>query len=304
MMLKIFYNPNQSATQNDSYSPSATKPAKVIDFFKELKLPIEIFDFQPLTNEEISIAHDPAYVAGVMNLQINNGFSNKRSEVRDTLPYTTGSFVAAALYAFKYREPTYSPTSGFHHARYARANAYCTFEGLCIATAILVQQGARKVGILDCDMHEPQTMEILQLLGMECSVRHYAFGDAMINSSTAEQWLGSLPNTVRLFKDCDVILYQAGADPFVFDSLGGVLTKEQLYRRDKIVFDTAKKIGVPVCWNNAGGYSEPFQHVLDIHANTAIAACEVYGYFNVDGELYSRSWIDSFPEVKDASEKN
>ncbi len=302
MKLKIFYNPKQSANKNDSFSPSATKPAKNINFLLELKLPIEICDFKPLTIEEICLAHDPAYVNDVMELRLNNGFSNKLPEVRDSLPFTTGSFVAAALHAFKNRDPAFSPTSGFHHAKYASARAYCTFEGHAIATVILIQQGAKKVGILDCDMHSPQTMEVLKHIGVAEFVHHYAFGDSMISPGTAKQWLESLPVIVSSFKDCDVILYQAGADPFILDSLGGVLTKEQLYQRDKIVFETTKQIGVPVCWNNAGGYSEPFQHVLDIHANTAIAACEVYGYFDAVCELPVRSWIDSMPEPKSAGE--
>lgn len=299
MKLKIFYNPKQSAKRNDSFSPSATKPAKNIDFLLELKLPVEICDFKPLTIDEISMAHDPAYVTGIMGLRLNNGFSNKLPEVRDTLPYTTGSFVAAALYAFKYREPAFSPTSGFHHARYASAHAYCTFEGLVIATVILKQHGAKKVGILDCDMHAPQTMEIIERLGLEEFVHHYAFGNNEICASTAEQWLDSLPAVVTAFKGCDVLLYQAGADPFVLDNLGGVLTKEQLYRRDKIVFETAKKMDIPVCWNNAGGYSEPFQHVLNIHANTVIAACKVYGYLNSRDEPFICSWVESFPKAKE-----
>jgi len=74
--------------------------------------------------------------------------------------------------------------------------------------------------------------------------------------------------------DCDVVLYQAGADPHVDDPLGGWLTTEQLRRRDARVFQTFARLGVPVAWNLAGGYQrEPdgsIPKVLEIHDNTAI----------------------------------
>jgi acetoin utilization deacetylase AcuC-like enzyme len=74
-----------------------------------------------------------------------------------------------------------------------------------------------------------------------------------------------------------VILYQAGADPHVDDPLGGWLTTEQLAQRDRIVFETARAMQVPIAWNLAGGYQRPLRNVLDIHDNTLRACWQVYG---------------------------
>ena len=74
-------------------------------------------------------------------------------------------------------------------------------------------------------------------------------------------------------RDCDVVLYQAGADAHIDDPLGGWLTTEQLRRRDAIVFDGLRKLGVPVAWNLAGGYQREADGsipvVIEIHTNTA-----------------------------------
>jgi len=77
---------------------------------------------------------------------------------------------------------------------------------------------------------------------------------------------------VRGFSGYDLLIYQAGADPHIDDPLGGFLTTAELAERDRIVFTVAKKIGIPVVWNLAGGYQQPLARVLEIHRNT-MAAC-------------------------------
>jgi acetoin utilization deacetylase AcuC-like enzyme len=105
-------------------------------------------------------------------------------------------------------------------------------------------------------------------------IRHYSFGIAEKTSedwkggAEADAWLASLPSIVESFDDCAIVLYQAGADPHKDDPFGGALTNEQLRERDRIVFSTLRRMGIPVCWNLAGGYQEPFQKVLDIHSAT------------------------------------
>ena len=92
----------------------------------------------------------------------------------------------------------------------------------------------------------------------------------------ATKFLAMLPRLVRGFAGCDVLLYQAGADPHVDDPLGGFLDDEQLARRDAIVFAEARKLGLPVAWNLAGGYQTPLRRVLDIHDRTMIECVRAY----------------------------
>jgi acetoin utilization deacetylase AcuC-like enzyme len=271
--MKVFYLQQQTAKRNDSFSPSATKPALAVESWQQLGLPIEIVEFDPATRAQLYTVHDPHYVDGVLDLKRNNGFGNRLPEIAEALPYVAGSMVAATLHAYKTGETTFSPTSGAHHAGYDHGGGYCTFNFLALAAVEAHKAGSKKVGIIDCDMHYGDgTAEIIRTLGLHF-VRHYSFGGDISCRETAEQWLARLPALVQMIaQEVDVIIYNAGADPHIDDPLGGVLTTEQLKNRDEIVFEAAQRFSVPVAVSLAGGYQKDLRKVLDVHDNTFKAA--------------------------------
>jgi acetoin utilization deacetylase AcuC-like enzyme len=69
-------------------------------------------------------------------------------------------------------------------------------------------------------------------------------------------------------------------DVHVNDPFGGILTEEQIYERDLKMFRISKELGIPICWNLAGGYQVDkdgkFDYVLKLHLNTFKACREVY----------------------------
>ena len=90
----------------------------------------------------------------MLDLSIDNGFGNRNAQVAASLPYTSGSLLAAARHALEHRENVCSPTSGFHHAGYDSAEGFCTFNGLMVTALALLEEGVvRSIGILDCDAH-------------------------------------------------------------------------------------------------------------------------------------------------------
>jgi len=54
----------------------------------------------------------------------------------------------------------------------------------------------------------------------------------------------------------------------VSDPLGGFMTSAEMRERDRIVFRTCARRRVPIAWNLAGGYQEPFHRVLALHDAT------------------------------------
>jgi acetoin utilization deacetylase AcuC-like enzyme len=198
--------------------------------------------------------------------------------VAATLPYTSGSMLSAARAAMRLGIAI-APCSGFHHARWAQAAGYCTFNGLMVSARVLLEDGsASRVGILDADMHYGDgTDDIIAVLG-EKRVRHDTVGQHYHHAAQAAQFLRELPERISAFADCDVLLYQAGADPHIDDPLGGWLSTEELFRRDYTVFKRCREMGLPVAWNLAGGYQHPLRKVLDIHDNTLRAALRSFGY--------------------------
>lgn len=277
-MIKVFYDARQSVANNESFSPSAGKPALVVEEWKKKGYDFSLASVSPLTREDIKEAHDPSYVDRVLDLKIENGFGNKNPAVAPALLWTTGSFSTAAAWAYTFKENTMSPTSGFHHAEFYRGGGFCTFNGLAIAAIRLKKQFPDiKIGIIDIDHHYGNgTDNIIKKLKLDY-IKHYTFGADYTNydwrgGQKAETWLRFLPNVVTSFKDCSIIFYQAGADPHVEDPFGGALTTAQLRKRDEIVFGELKALKIPVCWNLAGGYQEPIQKVLDIH-NATMEEC-------------------------------
>jgi acetoin utilization deacetylase AcuC-like enzyme len=91
-------------------------------------------------------------------------------------------------------------------------------------------------------------------------------------------WLDNALNlALRQFAP-DLIAYVAGADPYRDDQLGGLsLTMDGLKQRDEVVFATAKNRRIPIFATYAGGYAKNVQDTVRIHANTVIAAQEVFG---------------------------
>ena len=272
--IDVYYSPKQVSCPETS-SPSPRKPEWVVMEWLYRKLPVRIVEPVAATRDEIALAHHPRYVAGILSCELMNGFRGRQEDVALSLPWTCGSFLSAARAALQNGLVACSPTSGFHHAGSITAYGYCTFNGLMVTAMTLQAEGTvRRVGILDCDQHYGDgTAEIMASKQLDW-VRHVS--EERVDPDEAEPFLAQLPVVMNGFANCDLLMYQAGADPHVDDPLGGFLTTEQLARRDQIVFSAAKEMGIPVVWNLAGGYQEPVHEVLKIHNNTMRACVAVY----------------------------
>ena len=72
----------------------------------------------------------------------------------------------------------------------------------------------------------------------------------------------------------DLVLYLAGADPFVGDQLGGLaLTKGGLMARDERVAAWCRERGIPLAAVLAGGYAQETEDVVEIHLKTLGSVC-------------------------------
>lgn len=278
--MKVFYDKRQSIICNGSLSPSAGKPAQVVESWRKLGVAFAELTFAPLTAAEIALAHDRAYVDAVLAGVSANGFGNRDPDIAAALLWVAGSMVAAAVHTYTAGETSFSPTSGAHHACYACGGDFCTFNFLVIAAIRAHQAGARRVAILDLDYHYGNgTDDIIRRLDLSFISHYSSGGDPIAALGTAEQWLKRLPNRVREFRTADLIIFNAGVDSHINDPLGGMLTTEQMARRDRIVFETAHEIGVPVCTSLAGGYQVSrdgsLEAVLKLHDATFMAAWKV-----------------------------
>ena len=76
-----------------------------------------------------------------------------------------------------------------------------------------------------------------------------------------------------------LVAYVAGADPYVEDKLGGLaLSIDGLKERDRMVFRIAQSAGARIFSVYAGGYAMQVEDTVTIHANTVLAAAEVFSF--------------------------
>lgn len=275
MKLPIFYRPEQSSTAANSFSPSAGKPAlAVADWQKHFPDDIAIHSFEPATRDQLYTAHSKAYVDGVLDCTIGNGFDNKNPDIARSLPYSVGSLVAATDFVLERgKGVAVSPTSGFHHACYESGGGFCTFNSLIVAAIHAIQSGyARRILILDFDQHYGNgTHDIINRLGLDF-ITHVT---AQKSYSTADEAMAAsdiMGSGIMQARRYDLVLYQAGADIHINDPLGGLLTTAQMAKRDRNVIFGCAAWQMPLVVNLAGGYQRDLngsiEPVLALHRET------------------------------------
>jgi acetoin utilization deacetylase AcuC-like enzyme len=168
-----------------------------------------------------------------------------------------------------------SPTSGFHHAGHDFGGGFCTFNGLMVAAIRAHDLGlARRILILDMDQHYGNgTDDIIEKLNIDY-IDHITASKSYDTAEAAMAASDLSRNEALADRQYDLVLYQAGADIHVDDPLGGLLTTEQMRRRDCNVFGGCAAFGAPIVWNLAGGYQRDDEGtiapVLALHRNTMI----------------------------------
>lgn len=273
-------------------SPSALKPAKMAKYLENRVLaenccfePVFIKP-TPLDRSDFYLAHETKFVNNVMEQRTANGFGTFSQSVINSLPYTNGAMYTAATTATP-EVPAVALVSGFHHAGYdtCKLGYFCTFNGLMVTAMKLLNEGRKKVAIIDADMHWGNgTDHILSHMSEETKkkIYHCSFGKHYSKPEHASDYLDAfkiVEKNIVTFKP-DVIIYQSGADVHVNDPYGGVLTASQMFRRDYMMFQIAKNTGTPIAWDLAGGYQVAkdgsIEKVLRLHYNTFRACVSVY----------------------------
>lgn len=279
--IPVFYDDRMNAVLScESTSPSSNKPLlQTVHWGTYSAERVEFHGFKPATREQLAMVHARDYVDGVLDCELPNGFMNFDKSVADSLPWTSGSMLAAAGHALDQQSFACSPSSGFHHAGPDYGGGFCTFNGLAMTAVILAKEGA-KVGIIDSDAHIGNgTMDILgQIQDKKLSrrIQHRSWGQDFACGrpvSNEAVWIWH-EEVCREMSDCDLVLYQAGADPHIDDPLGGMMTEEGFMIRETIVFGLLKA----VAWNLAGGYRKDadgsIDEVLFTHDIALLAAYE------------------------------
>lgn len=218
---------------------------------------------------------------------------------------TNGGALAAAARALD-DGVSAAVASGFHHSHADHGEGFCTFNGLVVAAEALRAAGRlARVAVLDLDLHYGNGTASLcadRPWLFNCSIygndywqnkpykdvdtvrhrdgpNHVSF--ALPNGSGLEELLAALERGVAAILAHgrpDLVLYQAGADPYREDPYSPLdLDHDDLRERDRQVFAWARREALPVAWVLAGGYTPDVSKVVAVHVGTFDAATSVYG---------------------------
>jgi acetoin utilization deacetylase AcuC-like enzyme len=181
---------------------------------------------------------------------------------------------------------------GTHHAFPDYGEGFCVFNDVAVAIrALQAERRIDRAAVIDLDVHQGNGThaifrgdERVYTFSMH-GARNYPFHkvagclDVELADGTGDdEYLAllddALPRALNAARP-DLVVFLAGADPLGSDRLGRLsMTLEGLARRDTLVVQQCREIGLPVAITIAGGYGDPIETTVEAHAQTArIASC-------------------------------
>lgn len=182
---------------------------------------------------------------------------------------------------------------GTHHAFPDHGEGFCVFNDVAIAIRLLQKEGRiRRAVVIDLDVHQGNgthavfardpSVFTFSMHGARNYPYHKVAGTLDIGLPDGvgdEHYLDALGDALpRVLASAapDVAIYLAGADPHEGDRLGRLgLTFDGLARRDAMVLDACREVGIPVAITIAGGYGRDIADSVRVHLNTVRVAAEV-----------------------------
>ncbi|MEB3790237.1 histone deacetylase [Acinetobacter sp. IK40] len=286
-MLKACYSPRYFA---QTHTNSMEKLTAVADVLRTHQM-AELVDPGLIDIEILRKLHHPHYVDAFLSGQSAfatiQGFKPWNEQLRDAILSVQAGQLRGAEIALK-EGIAANIAQGFHHASYESGAAYCTFNGLAL---VAKQYPEKRIFILDCDQHGGDgtaifTNRMTNLINF--GIFGIRFG-CKAGERSLTRYIHPKHGNFDLYREAifeafqyasrweaDLMIYQAGMDCHQHDKYGSKwLTTELLFERDRIVFDMAKKMKIPLLFVLAGGY-QALDDLVPLHVNTFKAANEIY----------------------------
>lgn len=293
-MIKTFYTPKQVCRRdikNKSFSKSPLKPILMMNYLQKngWGKVIEVEgDFEPFEQKDFHIAHTKSYVNDFFSggtLSETNSLPWS-TELVDSVCYTNSSLFNAISFACDNPETlTFSPTSGFHHAKPNSGSGFCTFSGQVIASLKLYQEKGLVGAYLDLDGHFGNSIpdsaryypEVNNAIRMNMNPK----GNHSTYLEGLKKGLEELFNCIRN-SEVHYVVWCHGADSHEWDDLGYQCSTEEWLTASELFYtgikSLEKELGrcVPVTISLFGGYrSDDYESVLSLHASDLKLASEI-----------------------------
>lgn len=285
-MIAVVHHPDYVVPAPAGSAYQWNKNGLVRDLLLASGIAIAWHEPMPAPRDWIEEVHDPDYVAEVLAAAVpahkerRIGFAVTPLVARRAQLVPGGTWLAAMLAL----ETGFAANiaGGSHHALADTGAGYCVFNDLAIAAARLAGQGL-SVLIVDVDVHQGDGTAALTA-GRPGIATYSIHADKNFPARKARStldvalpdgigdaaYLAQLRETLEPLLDAvrpDIILYQAGVDPFAGDRLGRLaLTAEGLAARERLIARLAIARGLPLASTLGGGYGSDAGEVAGRHA--------------------------------------
>ncbi|MDX1340837.1 MAG: histone deacetylase [Reinekea sp.] len=258
----------------------------------------ELFTPTLINDSLLELAHDKDYIERFKTNLLTNkeirriGLPWSEALVRRTRLAVGGSVLSMEL-ALE-RGLSAHLAGGTHHAHRDFGSGFCIFNDLAVcALHALRRDDVERVMIIDLDVHQGDgTANILAnepnaiTVSFHCKQNFPARKassdyDIEIDRHTGDehylQLLKShIPYLLELHQP-DLVLYDAGSDPYEHDALGLLnISAEGLEKRDYFVLTECVQRRIPVSCVIGGGYMKDRQHLARIHSIVHQTAAKVW----------------------------
>jgi acetoin utilization deacetylase AcuC-like enzyme len=238
----------------------------------------------------LEAVHDPEYVWQVLEARVPRekerriGFPVTPQVAARSRVVPAGTYLAARL-ALQHGFAANS-AGGSHHALAQTGAGFCVFNDLAIAAVQLATEGIRTL-IVDCDVHQGDgtaaltaghdgiaTYSIHAEKNFPARKARSTLDVPLADGTGDAAYLKTLEATLVPLLDAvqpDLILYQAGVDPFADDRLGRLaLTQDGLDRRERLIAGLAIARGLPLAGTVGGGYGTDALEVAQRHVRSLL----------------------------------
>jgi acetoin utilization deacetylase AcuC-like enzyme len=297
-MIAVVHHPDYVAPAPAKSTYQWNKNGLVRDLLLGSGAPLVWHAPEPMPRRWLEAVHDPGYVAEVLEARVPKakerriGFPVTPEVARRAQVVPGGTWLAARL-ALDHGFAANS-AGGSHHALADTGAGFCVFNDLAIAAVRLIEEGTvGRVLIVDCDVHQGDGTAALTAgrhdiatysihaeknfpVRKARSTRDVALpdgaGDAAYLAALAETLVPMIDEIAP-----NMILYQAGVDPFAGDRLGRLaLTAEGLVARDRFIAALARDRGIPLASALGGGYGADAMEVSRRHVASILALGDVF----------------------------
>jgi acetoin utilization deacetylase AcuC-like enzyme len=176
---------------------------------------------------------------------------------------------------------------GLHHAYADHAEGFCYVNDLAVGIRALQREGlVKRAAVVDLDVHQGNgtahifrddpdvfTLSVHQERNYPVPKETGDLDVGLENGTGDQDYLDAIgPALERVWAhQPQIVLYQAGADPFERDQLGGLsLTFRGLAARDREVLRGCRARGIPVVTTLGGGYAMDTADTVRIHVTTCL----------------------------------